>query len=313
MPRIILKNRSENMLAYEGKEPYVFVSYSHADTEEVIPLIRMLKQRMCRTWYDEGLTPGESWNDSIAEHLLKCAQLIVFISPTSVVSKYVLSEINYALSKNKCIIPVILKKTDIPLGLDMMLSSIQYLDISAFNDLTRSADAIASVLPKSVFASATMPFLHDLGYSFYMVSQEVERQETDAKNACTMICKDAQGNETEIFSLKRTGAYDVSYRLSSIDTIKDYFYPGIIRGSYQMNIRGSFCLEYPLYGPDVDVLLILILRIPRHGMPTVKLVDYQYVSSVSSLNKPDEEDLDVVGQKGWSTQIKNYLEGKLYH
>ena len=75
---------------------------------------------------------------------------------------------------------------------------------------------------------------------------------------------------------------------------------------------GSFGLEYPLYGPDVDVLLIFVLRIPRHGEPTLKLVDYQYVDSVSSLNCPEFEDLDVVGESGWSGQIKGYLEEILY-
>ncbi len=300
------------MIAYEGKEPYVFVSYSHKDMDSVIPLIATLKQKMCRIWYDEGLSPGESWNDSIAEHLKNCSQFIVFISPDSITSKYVMSEINYALSKDKNIVPIILKKTDLPAGLEMMLGTIQFLDVSDISDVANAANIISSSLLKSVFSLRSMPFLQDLGYSFYMINQDVERQEIKEKNAATIICKDLQGNEIDIFGLSRLGAYDASYHISSVDAIKDYFFPGKIRGSYQINIMGSFFLEYPLYGPDVDVLLILVLRIPRHGVPTLKLVDYQYVNSVASLNCLDQEDLDVVGEKGWSTQIKKYLEDKLF-
>ncbi len=301
------------MIAYEGKDPYVFVSYSHRDSDRVFPIIAALKQKMCRVWYDEGLTPGESWNDSIAEHLLNCSQFIVLISPDSIKSKYVMSEINYALTKDKSIIPVILSKTTLPAGLEMMLGTVQFLDVSDEVDVNKCVNIISSLLPNSVFSMTNMPFLQDLGYSFYLKTQDVERQETREKDAATVICRDSEGQELELFKLGRLGAYEASYRISSVDSIKDYFFPGKIRGSYQINVLGSFFLEYPLCGPDVDVLLILILRIPRHGDPTVKLVDYQYVNSVASLSCSEQEDPDVVGEMGWSTQIRDYLEGKLSH
>lgn len=300
------------MIAYEGRDPYVFVSYSHRDSDRVFPIIAALKQKMCRVWYDEGLTPGESWNDSIAEHLMHCSQFIVLISPDSIKSKYVMSEINYALTKDKSIIPVILSKTELPAGLEMMLGTVQFLDISKEVDVNKCANVISTLLPSSVFSMTNTPFLQDLGYSFYMKTQDVERREIREKDAATILCRDPEGRELELFKLGRLGAYEASYRISSVDSVKDYFFPGKIRGSYQINVLGSFLLEYPLYGPDVDVLLILILRIPRHGDPTVKLVDYQYVNSVASLCCSEQEDPNVVGEVGWSTQIRDYLEGKLY-
>ena len=300
------------MIAYEGKEPYVFVSYSHKDNDKVHAIIAALKARMCRTWYDEGLTPGESWNDSIAEHLRDSSEFLLFISPDSVKSKYVLSEVNYALSKDKHVIPVILRKTDMPVGLEMMLSSIQFFDVSDSDSVSEAVNMIASVLPKTVFSLTTMPFLEDLGHSFYMLTEDVERKDTGRIPAAKIVCKDKDGAEHEICSLYRTGAYDTSYHISSIDAIKDYFYPGKVIGSYQINIKGTYNLEYPLYGPDVDALLIFVLRIPRHGLPTMKLVDYQYVNSVASLGHESEENLDVVGEVGPSMQIKNYLDGILY-
>ncbi len=300
------------MLAYEGKEPYIFVSYSHRDADRVIPIIRVLKDNMCRVWFDEGLKGGESWNDSIAEHLKECTVFLLFVSPDSVNSKYVFSEINYALSKDKAVMPVVLEPTDIPAGLEMMLSAIQYIDVSGQSEPTRIAASITSVLPKSVISVTDMPFIQDMGYSFYVKSQAVEREETREKNPCAIVCVGPDGEETEIFLLQRTGAYEAAYHVSSVEPIKDYYFSGNITGSYQINIKGSFLLEYPLNGPDVDVLLICLLRIPRHGSPTMRLVDYHYVHAVSSTNLQDEEEFDVVGEKGWSTQIKKYLEEKLY-
>ncbi len=296
------------MIAYEGKEPYVFASYSHKDTDRVLRLITLLKQKMCRIWYDDGLTPGESWNDDIARHLVGCSQFLVFISPHSVVSKYVLSEINYALAKNKNILPVILSKTTLPPGLEMMLSTIQFLDVSDIDDVNKSVGMIAESLNASVFSVAKAPFLEDLGYAFYMHTRDVDRKNTGKCCAATVFCRDEHENEVELFDLQRLGAYDASYNLSSVEPVKDYFYTGKIQGIYQINIVGRFSLEYPLYGPDVDVLLIFILRIPRHGAPTLKLVDYQYVNAFASLDYEDEEDPDTLGEKGWSTQIKEYLE-----
>ena len=300
------------MIAYEGKEPYVFVSYSHADANTVIPIIRLLKDKMCRIWFDEGLKGGESWNDSIAEHLKDCHVFIAFISQTSVHSKYVFSEINYAIAKNKTVLPIILQSTDIPAGLEMMLSTIQQIDISALSDLKQMTARISEFLPKEVFSTTEMPFLCDFDYKFFTRVEEVERHETATKNPFSIILKQPDGSEKQIFSLQRLGVYDTVYRITAVDRLKDYFFSGNVTGSYQINVKGNFLLEYPLNGPDVEVLLICILRIPRHGEPTVKLVDYHYVNSVSSLTNLDEEDLDVVGEKGVSVQIKNYLESILY-
>lgn len=99
--------------------------------------------------------------------------------------------------------------------------------------------------------------------------------------------------------------------MSSVEKVKDYFYPGKIEGLYQINLLCGYLLEYPLYGPDVDVLLVPILKIPKNSIPTIKFVGYQYVDSVSSANLPEFEDLNNIGEKGWSSQIKNYFERKL--
>ena len=314
--RIIGETKEVIMISYQGKDPFAFFSYAHADSKTVIPIIKSLKGKMCRIWYDEGLTPGESWNDMIAEEIVECRQFVVFITPSSVNSRYVMSEINYAISKNKEILPILLEETELPAGFDLMLSTYHRLDVSGLDpnskeDFATLSEKIREQLDRSVFATNHDPFLEDMGYSFYLRSQDVARVDSNKIETCQIICRDSDGNETELLGLHRLGAYDVAFSISAVERITDYFYQGKINGSYQINLLGHYLLEYPLYGPDVDVILICILRIPRHGAPEIRLVDYQYIDAVSSRNMPEYEDLDIIGERGPSQQIKEYFDKKL--
>ena len=38
--------------AYQGDEPYIFVSYAHEDSEVVYPEIQWLKDQGFNIWYD---------------------------------------------------------------------------------------------------------------------------------------------------------------------------------------------------------------------------------------------------------------------
>ncbi len=62
------------IIAYEGKDPYVFVSYSHRDADKVVPIITSLKQSMCRVRNDEGLNVvGTSgWRAQIPAYFEVC-------------------------------------------------------------------------------------------------------------------------------------------------------------------------------------------------------------------------------------------------
>ena len=66
--------------AYEGKEPYIFVSYAHKDSPAVFHIVEQLSARGYRIWYDEGIEPGSEWPEYIANHLLG-AEMVT--SPTT--------------------------------------------------------------------------------------------------------------------------------------------------------------------------------------------------------------------------------------
>lgn len=111
--------------AYEGDLPYIFVSYSHLDTEIVFKVLDELYRRGYHIWYDEGIAPGSEWPEEVASHLFHSSMFISFISNNSMQSENCRREINFALSKNKPFLSIVLEKTDIPLGIEMQLSSHQ--------------------------------------------------------------------------------------------------------------------------------------------------------------------------------------------
>jgi len=111
--------------AYEGPEKYVFISYAHADRDEVFKVLYELEKNGCRFWYDDGIAPGSEWAEDIARHLNASAAVMAFISKNAVKSSNCRREINYALSKEKPFLSVVLEATDMSEGLEMQLSSQQ--------------------------------------------------------------------------------------------------------------------------------------------------------------------------------------------
>ena len=53
--------------AYDGDEPYVFVSYAHENEAIVRTEISWLQDQGVNVWYDEGIRPGSEWSDALAE------------------------------------------------------------------------------------------------------------------------------------------------------------------------------------------------------------------------------------------------------
>lgn len=133
-------------VAYEGDEAYVFVSYAHADAPQVFPILRRLQSEGFRIWFDDGIDPGSEWPESIAAHLDASAACLAFISSRSLGSKNCRREINYALSKDKPFLYVMLQKVQMTPGMDMQLSSYQSILYYRYPDPEQDvADRLAKV------------------------------------------------------------------------------------------------------------------------------------------------------------------------
>ena len=112
--------------AYCGDDKYIFISYSHADSELVYPEIERFHDDGHNVWYDEGIVSGERWQGEVENALINSSLFIVFISRNSVASENVRNEISLALKKRIDMIPIYLETTDlVGHGLGLQIESIQ--------------------------------------------------------------------------------------------------------------------------------------------------------------------------------------------
>ena len=87
--------------AYEGDEPYLFISYSHVDTDLVYRIMNRLDREKFRIWFDDTMEVGEDFRDELKVKIEKCAAFILFVSKASMDSKYCGMEIITAYKNNK--------------------------------------------------------------------------------------------------------------------------------------------------------------------------------------------------------------------
>lgn len=81
------------MKAYQGNDPFIFVSYAHDDRDTVFPIIELLQNNGYHVWYDEGLHSGNDWRDELADMIQQCAAFIYMWSKKSAKSGYCKDEI----------------------------------------------------------------------------------------------------------------------------------------------------------------------------------------------------------------------------
>ena len=116
---------SETIKAYQGDDPFIFVSYSHKDRAKVYPQLRWLQAQGFNVWFDEGISPGQRWTDELAEAIENCSLLLFFITPNSVASENCLNEVQFALGRERSLLSVHLETTKLPSGLELSIASRQ--------------------------------------------------------------------------------------------------------------------------------------------------------------------------------------------
>lgn len=113
--------------AYQGEEPYVFVCYAHADAALVYPELAWLHDQGINIWYDEGISPGKNWRETIGKALLGASTFVVYLSRASLESDHCNREINLALDEGKEVIPVYLEPIELTADLKIGLNRLQAL------------------------------------------------------------------------------------------------------------------------------------------------------------------------------------------
>jgi hypothetical protein len=135
--------------AFQGLEPFGFVSYAHRDAALVYPEIDRLHRMGYRLWYDEGICPGGEWPEEIGRALTQAAFFMVFISPRALASKNVRNEINMALAKDKPFLAIYLEETELSAGMELQIGSLQAI-LKHRLDETRFRRRLEGALPTSL-------------------------------------------------------------------------------------------------------------------------------------------------------------------
>lgn len=169
--------------AYEGNEPYVFISYAHKDSAVIYQILRELDQRGVRLWYDDGIAPGSEWPDYIADHLLRASAVVAFITDNSAQSANCRREITFALSKNKPFISVFPSYvSSLSSGLELQLSAQQ----SVFRQNCKDEEAFIDKIVSTPFIIPCLrrpePQVHAVAVSVLNPDSDVARREEIAKN-----------------------------------------------------------------------------------------------------------------------------------
>ena len=113
---------------YEGKRPYLFISYSHRQSDEVVDTARLLHERRWRVWYDEGIPAGGDWPKNVEMHMRRSAAVLFFLSKSALASPNCFSEIQTALALNKRVLVLPLEEAERSPQWAALLENCRFLD-----------------------------------------------------------------------------------------------------------------------------------------------------------------------------------------
>ena len=95
----------------DEENPFIFISYSHKDRDEVLGIIKTLYESGWKIWYDEGLTIGDKYDETLETHVQNCSAFLLFVTKNSLNSLYCReNEIPWAIRYGKPIIRCVLNE-----------------------------------------------------------------------------------------------------------------------------------------------------------------------------------------------------------
>ncbi|MBR2505794.1 MAG: NUDIX domain-containing protein [Bacilli bacterium] len=104
--------------------PYIFISYAHADKDVVLPIINELIKNKYRVWYDDGIHLSEDWPDVVAENLMNSSLVIFMMSENFIKSQNCKRELYLSADENKNMFLVTLEKLELPFGIKLQTAGI---------------------------------------------------------------------------------------------------------------------------------------------------------------------------------------------
>lgn len=115
----------------EQKEYKIFVSYSRKDKDAVLPWVKNFEKNSgVHCWIDmQGIESGSQFEDIIINAINQADAVILMISKNLKNSSFVKKEIDYALLKNKKIIPAFFDNSEWPEWVKFKFSGCDYINL----------------------------------------------------------------------------------------------------------------------------------------------------------------------------------------
>src|SRR4051812_15412870 len=141
--------------------PQVFISYARADKRRVARLVSALRKLGFEPWWDDDISAGASWEQTIEKALAEADSVIVCWSPASIASENVRSEARVARARGR-LLQVFLEPCEPPL----FFGERQGIDLSDWSGSTRDArvnrlgEALQSVISGEKLRPAEPPRAH---------------------------------------------------------------------------------------------------------------------------------------------------------
>jgi len=121
-------------LRVTAEGPRLFVSYAHEDRDWVERnVVVPLRDHHVQVFFsDDTIRPADLWEETIGRELDACEWFVVVLSKESIASRWVHTEVSYALNRDELggrIIPIMMEPVN-PVDLNWRLHEIQYLDFT---------------------------------------------------------------------------------------------------------------------------------------------------------------------------------------
>lgn len=155
--------------AYTGDDPYIFISYSHKDTE-VSALLTKLADKNYRFWYDEGIKSGLNWADEIAKRIKNCTQFIAILSNNAIKSENVKDEIHLAVKHKIDMLIVHLENIILDGGLELQLDRKQALLKYAYD----TSQDFEKALVQAISNKTIKPFDNEMAIARKQLEEQYE-------------------------------------------------------------------------------------------------------------------------------------------
>jgi hypothetical protein len=113
------------------KQPAIFISYSHRDTDFVSKFAQDLRSQVGSIWIDsENIVPGQYWDDEIEKGISEANVVLAMLSANTLSSPNCKDEYDAASRWTKPVIPVLIEEFDTNKLLWVRIGRKQWVDLS---------------------------------------------------------------------------------------------------------------------------------------------------------------------------------------